>query len=77
NGELWLYAGNGAGGWAGAGRLVNTRFGAFDTIVGPGDFTGDGRNDILGRTPTTGELYLYPGNGAGGWFTGRRIGTGW
>ena len=77
NGELWLYAGNGAGGWAGAGRLVNTRFGAFDTIVGPGDFTGDGRNDILGRTPTTGELYLYPGNAAGGWFTGRRIGTGW
>ena len=55
NGELWLYAGNGAGGWAGAGRLVNTRFGAFDTIVGPGDFTGDGRNDILGRTPTTGS----------------------
>ncbi|MFE3527058.1 FG-GAP repeat domain-containing protein [Streptomyces sp. NPDC059161] len=35
---------------------------AYDAIVGAGDYTGDGRADILARTPA-GALYLYPGTG--------------
>ncbi|WP_053724569.1 FG-GAP repeat domain-containing protein [Streptomyces sp. WM6378] len=34
----------------------------YDTIVGAGDYTGDGRADILARTPA-GALHLYPGTG--------------
>src|SRR6478735_1940826 len=41
-----------------------------------GDFNGDGWSDLLARQASTGELWLYPGNGAG--FTSRvRVGTGW
>ena len=41
------------------------------------DFTGDGKADLLAET-STGDLYLYHGNGLGG-FTGgsTRIGSGW
>lgn len=77
NGELWLYPGDGAGGWAAAGRRIGTGWGAFDTLFGPGDLNGDRRADVLARKPN-GELWLYAGNGAGGWAAaGRRIGTGW
>ncbi|MCM0677896.1 DUF1906 domain-containing protein [Micromonospora phytophila] len=41
-----------------------------------GDFTGNGWSDLLSRQPSTGNLYLYPGNGTS---LGNRttIGTGW
>jgi hypothetical protein len=43
-----------------------------------GDFTGNGWSDVLARTTSTGELFIYPGNGT---FVDnaarRRIGTGW
>jgi len=32
-------------------------------VAGTGDFTGDGRADILWRNSSTGENYLYPMNG--------------
>ena len=49
----------------------------FDAVFSAGDFTGDGKADVIGRTPI-GALFLYRGNGAGG-FTGggAQIGTGW
>ena len=48
----------------------------FNTVFSPGDFTGDGKADLIARTPPA--LFLYRGNGAGG-FTGGgvRIGAGW
>ncbi|MEU8529616.1 hypothetical protein AB0C77_29115 [Streptomyces sp. NPDC048629] len=33
-------------------------------MVGIGDLTGDGKNDIVGRT-TAGDLYRYAGTGTG------------
>jgi peptidoglycan/xylan/chitin deacetylase (PgdA/CDA1 family) len=75
-GELWLYPGNGRGGW-----LTPTRIGrgwqGMDALVSPGDFNGDGKADLMARDATTGELWLYPGNGRGGWLTPTRIGRGW
>ncbi|MGZ4507018.1 MAG: FG-GAP-like repeat-containing protein [Blastococcus sp.] len=76
NGDLYLYPGNGAGGW-----LPRVRLGggwqimsALDTV---GDVTGDGAQDVVAREEATGVLWLYPGNGRGGWLPRVRIGTGW
>ncbi|MFD5144368.1 FG-GAP repeat domain-containing protein [Streptomyces sp. NPDC058401] len=41
------------------------------------DFTGDGKQDLTGVESTTGTLWLYPGNGAGGLGDRIRIGAGW
>ena len=76
SGELLLYAGNGTGGFASAGRMVATGWQLLSEIITPGDFTGDGRVDLLGRK-RTGELYLYPGTGTGSYQPGRLIGGGW
>ncbi|MCB5292617.1 GH25 family lysozyme [Arthrobacter sp. SO3] len=45
-------------------------------LVAPGDFDGDGQADQIQRR-SDGELWFYPGNGAGQYLAGRRIGSGW
>jgi len=46
-------------------------------VFSPGDFSGDGRSDLV-AVRSTGDLYLYRGNGAGGFAgAGTRIGGGW
>ncbi|GAA3063711.1 hypothetical protein GCM10020254_04520 [Streptomyces goshikiensis] len=42
-----------------------------------GDFTGDGKQDIVGIEATTGKLWLYPGNGNGTLGARIQIGSGW
>jgi FG-GAP-like repeat len=75
-GYLWLYPGNGTGGWLPRVR-VGTGWNGFSALVGPGDFNGDGTADVLARESSTGYLWLYPGNGTGGWKSRVRVGTGW
>lgn len=75
-GALWLYRGDGAGGWLPRVR-VGTGWSTFSTIVGAGDFSGDQRVDVLARERATGSLWLYRGNGAGGWLPRVRVGAGW
>lgn len=74
-GNLWLHAGDGAGGWVPA-RLVGTGWNIMTAILMPGDFDGDGNADVLARN-SGGRLILYPGNGAGGWRTPVQVGSGW
>jgi hypothetical protein len=81
NGELWLYTGarTASGGFTGTPRRINAGWQIFDTILSPGDWTGDGKADLLARKPN-GELWLYTGAGTtSGGFTGtpRRINAGW
>ena len=75
-GYLWLYPGNGRGGWLPRVR-VGTGWNIFNALVGPGDVNGDGTADVLARETSTGYLWLYPGNGRGGWLPRIRVGTGW
>ena len=45
-------------------------------LFSPGDWDGDGNADLVARR-NDGSLFLYPGNGAGGFGTTRRLGGGW
>jgi peptidoglycan hydrolase-like protein with peptidoglycan-binding domain len=76
DGTLWLYRGNGRGSWAASGARVGTGWQIFDDVLSPGDFTGDGRGDVLARK-ADGTLWLYAGNGRSGFLRGLRVGNGW
>ncbi|MFF0701912.1 FG-GAP repeat domain-containing protein [Streptomyces tendae] len=41
-----------------------------------GDFSRDGREDVIAREATTGRLWLYPGTGSGGLGARKLIGSG-
>jgi hypothetical protein len=78
SGDLYLYRGNGGGGF----RLPRVRVGrgwkSFNMIEPVGDFDGDGAVDVLARDSISGDLYLYRGNGSDGFIYPRmRIGRGW
>jgi hypothetical protein len=78
DGRLLLYRGNGAGRFLGGALEIGVNWAQFDAVLAPGDFSGDGKPDVIARHPD-GRLLLYRGNGTGGWVTGRgeQIGTGW
>ena len=76
SGRLWLYPGNGSGGWD-ARILVGSGWQVMDTVLGPGDFSGDGAVDVLARVAGSGALVLYPGDGRGGWLAPVQVGSGW
>ena len=76
DGTLMLYSGNGSGGFLKNTRKIGSGWGIFTSVFGPGDFNGDGTSDVIART-SAGLLYLYPGNGSGGWLPRRIIGSGW
>jgi peptidoglycan hydrolase-like protein with peptidoglycan-binding domain len=81
NGELWLLTGNGTGGFSSAPRKIATGWQMYTQLITPGDATGDGRPDLLGRTPA-GSLYLYAGTGstagtATGYQPSKVVGRGW
>jgi hypothetical protein len=79
DGRLLMYRGDGDGGFAtGRAEQIGTGWGQFTALFSPGDFSGDGKADVLARH-SDGRLLMYRGNGAGRWITGRpeQIGTGW
>lgn len=55
---------------------IGTGWNMFNALTSPGDMTGDGRADLLGRTPA-GDLYLYRGKGNGLFEPRVKIGYGW
>jgi hypothetical protein len=75
-GALWLYPGNGRSGWLSRVQ-IGRGWQVMNAIETPGDFNGDGATDVVTRETATGYLWLYPGNGRGGWLPRVRIGRGW
>ncbi|MGW7409146.1 FG-GAP repeat domain-containing protein [Streptomyces sp. NPDC054833] len=62
DGALWLYQGKVDGTLAAKVRASASGWDEMNEITGRGDYTGDGKADILARS-TAGALYLYPGTG--------------
>ena len=75
-GKLWLYPGNGTGGFKPRVLIGSGGWNAMTAIVGPGDFNGDTHPDLVARD-TAGNLWLYPGNGTGGFNPRVQIGSVW
>ena len=76
NGELWLYPGTGLG-TLGARTRIGAGWQGMNAIVGVGDFDLDNDADLIARVASTSKLWLYPGNGKGGFSTPRQVGSGW
>ncbi|MEV4427395.1 FG-GAP repeat domain-containing protein [Streptomyces sp. R-07] len=78
-GVLWLYKGTGGTTAPFAARTrIGAGWGVYNQLTGPGDFTGDGKADLIARD-TAGALWLYKGTGsATAPFAPRvKVGTGW
>ncbi|NCT91330.1 hypothetical protein GXB85_10250 [Cellulomonas sp. APG4] len=75
-GRMWVYHGDGRGGFAGR-TAWGKGWNAMSSIIAPGDWDGDGRADVLAVERATGLLYLYRGDGLGNVRARVRIGNGW
>ncbi|GAA3071492.1 FG-GAP-like repeat-containing protein [Streptomyces roseofulvus] len=69
-GRLWFLPGDGSG------KLVGGGWGAMNALTRHGDFSADGKEDVIAREASTGKLYLYPGTGTGALGARKVIGTG-
>ena len=79
DGLLFMMRGNGVGRWVtGQSELIGD-FNGANYLFGRGDFSGDGKPDVLWRRTTDNALLMIRGNGTGGWVTGQseQIGSGW
>ncbi len=77
SGTLVLYEGYGDGAFTSHYRnQVGWGWNAMDSVIGPGDFDGDGLNDLLATQPN-GDLYLYPRIDRGSWGPRIKVGVGW
>ncbi|MFF1632896.1 GH25 family lysozyme [Leifsonia sp. NPDC058248] len=79
DGSLWRYASTNAASssptFAG-GAQIGSGWNVFTDVFSAGDLNGDGKTDLIGRTPA-GVLFLYAGTGSGRFASGIQISTGW
>ncbi|GIH02469.1 hypothetical protein Rhe02_05360 [Rhizocola hellebori] len=76
---LYMITGNGSGGWTNQQQQIGSGWQDVEMLTSAGDFSGDGKPDVLYRRISDKNLYMVRGNGTGGWITGasEQIGTGW
>ncbi|MFD8008928.1 FG-GAP-like repeat-containing protein [Streptomyces sp. NPDC058955] len=70
-GRLWFTPGDSTGKLVGAGG-----WNAMNALTRHGDFSRDGKEDLIAREASTGKLWLYPGTGTGGFGARKLIGAG-
>lgn len=77
DGQFELWKGRGDGTFAGP-AVIGSGWNGFGLITGGIDFDGDRRVDVVARD-AAGDLWLYRGDGMGGWLTGQgvKVGVGW
>ena len=64
-GYLWIYPGKGNGTF-GTRVKVGSGWNQYNSLRGHGDFTGDGKTDLIARSSSGGYIYLYKGTGKSG-----------
>jgi hypothetical protein len=75
-GALYLYPGDGEG-HLGNRTQIGSGWNSMSAIVSGHDFNVDGMVDVVAREKSTGDLWLYPGDGNGDLRPRVKIGTGW
>ncbi|MFF8287788.1 trypsin-like serine protease [Streptomyces sp. NPDC016309] len=76
DGKTYLYKGTGVATKPWAAPVLVGAFGSMNALATTGDVNSDGVADVLARD-TAGKLWLYPGNGRGGFLARKDFGTGW
>lgn len=76
DGSLWLWPGDGRG-THGSGREIGARWSAMNALLLPGDWNGDGHDDLVGRRRSDGSMWLYRGSRFGTLGGGVPLGHGW
>lgn len=74
--RLLLYPGTAAR-TIGAPRQLGSGWGGMSLVTQVGDITGDGAPDLLARANRSGTLWMYKGNGRGGFSGSQQFGGGW
>ena len=75
SGIMWMFKGNGHGGFTRPAR-VSGGWSRYNAIIGIGDLNHDGRNDFVARD-THGRLWFFAGNGSGGFARGKVVARNW
>ncbi|SED86038.1 Repeat domain-containing protein [Streptomyces sp. 3213] len=73
---LWRYDGNGNGGFKPRVKLASNWGSDYNTVIGVGDLTGDGKPDLVSRD-TAGTMWRNSGNGKGSFGPRVKVATGW
>ncbi|MFD6619025.1 FG-GAP repeat domain-containing protein [Streptomyces albidoflavus] len=76
DGTLFRYEGAGDGTWKQRTQLFQNWGNSYNAVIGVGDLTGDGRDDLIARD-TSGNLYRYSGTADGKLTSRSRIAGGW
>ncbi|MBB4712602.1 secreted trypsin-like serine protease [Streptomyces luteogriseus] len=64
-GVMWIYPGKGNGTFASRVK-VGSGWNQYNSVRGKGDFTGDGKTDLIARSKSGSAIYLYKGTGKAG-----------
>ncbi|MBA4861066.1 VCBS repeat-containing protein [Streptomyces sp. PSKA54] len=74
--DLYRYTGTGSGTFRARAKVFSAWGSSYNTVVGVGDITGDGKADIVSRD-TSGNVWRNNGTGTGSFSSRTKIATGW